>query len=315
MGGVNRYMTGSYIYLGEWLGIWGHCITDNLKKLWAVDYFKNSSANKDYKLCVAKPFKGDYPNNFKLILAKIGIDFNEILFIDQPTSIENLVIPDDSIVVKGDSRYYYKEYSDIIDRIRKSIPVLNDSPDKIYFTRTRIRKNKKDFGEKMIEDVFRKLGFAVYSPEELSLDEQLSLLRNCKYFACTEGSIAHNVIFCNDGVNIVIIRKICGLISYQFTLMDVRKANVTYIDSGLTLFYVFAFWSGPFLLCVRDNLIEYAKNFGGLELYPKVSKRSLLGYFIRLVLNSLRARVKPTKCKNFSYYKTIFSKIVWKNGR
>jgi len=244
------------------------------------------------------------------LLDRIGIRWDDIKFIEEPTSVENLIVPDDSIVVKGDSRFYYKEYAELTNRIRDGIPENSCSPEKIYFTRTGIKKKKRDFGEEEIEEVFRKLGFKIYSPEKLTLDEQLSLLRNCKRFACTEGSIAHNVIFCNDEVNIDIIRKVNGLISYQFTLMDIRNVHATYIDTGLTPWYVFAFWSGPFLLCVRDNLINFAHDFSGLKLKPHLSKSALLNYFRLLVYKSLRGRTKPTKCRNFVFYKNKLSQLL-----
>ncbi len=309
-GGVKRSLQGNYIYLGEWLGIWGHCITDNLKKLWFVTKLNQEGKLHDYKLCVAKPFKGSYHDNFGQLLLKAGINIDDIEFIEESTLVENLTVPDDSIVVKGNSRYYYTEYSSLVNEIRDRIPIVDESPEKIYFTRTGIKKKNRDFGEKQVEYAFRDMGYKIYSPELLSLDQQLVLLRNCKYFACTEGSIAHNVVFCSDNVNITIIRKVCGLISYQFTLMDIRNANATYIDSFLTLYYVFAFWSGPFLLCMRDNLINYAKNTAGIKLSPHLSKRALSGYLQSLLYKSLRGRTRPVKCNNFNFYKRLLKQLL-----
>lgn len=235
---------------------------------------------------------------------------DQIVFVTQKTKVEFLVEPQDGMIIKGDSRYYYKEFKETLNVLRDRIPVRTESPEKVYFTRTLLKRGK-DFGEKLVEDTFRKLGFTIIAPEKLSLEEQLILLRNCKYFATTEGSIAHNVIFCADGVNNIIIRKVCGLISYQFTLMDIRKANVTYIDSGITLFFLIAFWYGPFLLCRRDNLIKFARDFGNIKLRTHLSKIELLKYWGLLTYRSFRWRQKPIKCNHFKYYYKLFKHLFW----
>lgn len=307
---ITHYVSGNYIYLGEWLSIWGHCITDNLKKLWAIKRVREDNPEKEYKLCAAKITNAKFSHNFKELISKLGINFDEILFVEQPTKFECLTVPDDSMIVIGDSRYYYQEFAEIANTIRDTIPVDNSVPDKIYFSRTKIKNNHRDYGEKEVEETFRELGYTILYPELLDLDTQLRLLRNCKYFACTEGSIAHNVIFCGDGVNIVIVRKVCGLISYQFTLNEIRKAKTIYIDTFLTPYFMGDFWNGPFLLCRRDNLLNFAKEQSGLVLRPHLSKRAFVRYINSLVIKSLRRHKMPNKSDNFNFYKQLMFKNI-----
>lgn len=307
---IAYYAPGKYIYLGEWLSIWGHCITDNLKKLWAIKRVREDNPEEEYKLCAAKITNAGFSNNFKKLIALLGINFDEILFVEQPTKFEYLIVPDDSMIVIGDSRYYYQGFADIVNAIRDASPVDESVPDKIYFSRTKIKNNHRDYGEKEVEETFRQLGYTILYPEQLDFNTQLKLLRNCKYFACTEGSIAHNVIFCGDGVNIVIIRKVCGLISYQFTLNEIRKAKTTYIDTFVTPYFTDDFWCGPFLLCRRDNLLNFAKEQSGLVIKPHLSKRALIKYINSLVIKSLRRRRMPNKSNNFNFYKRLTLKNI-----
>ena len=307
---ISQYLSGNYIYLGEWLSIWGHCITDNLKKLWAIERVKENNPGKEYKLCAAKITNAEYCSNFKELIAKLGINFDEILFVEQPTKFECLIIPDDSMILKDDSRYYYKEFAEITNSIRDTIQIRTNLPEKIYFSRTKIKKNHRDYGEKVIEDTFRKLGYTIFYPELLDFDTQLMLLRNCKYFACTEGSISHNVIFCEDGVNLIIIRKVCGLIRYQFILNEIRKVKAIYIDSFVTPYFMGDFWCGPFLLCRRENLVNFAKEQSGLVLKPRLSKRAFIKYINSLVIKSLRRCKMPNKSNNFKFYKQLMLKNI-----
>ena len=66
-----------------------------------------------------------------------------------------------------------------------------------------------------MENVFRKKGFKVFSPEELTVKQQIALLMNCDEFASTEGSCAHNSIFCKPGTKVLILRKADYANSYQ----------------------------------------------------------------------------------------------------
>lgn len=307
-GGVMYNESDCYVFLGEWLNIWGHAITDSLKKIWILERLKDRRDN--IKMVVFKPFIGDYSSNFIELLDIIGIKINQIYFISQPTYFSKIIVPDDSIVVKNNYRYYYTEYKDLINKIRDSIPVIDESPKKIYFTRTGLKKGGRDYGEKAVEKAFKESGYTIYSPECLSLKEQLRILRNCKVFATTEGSVAHNVIFCNDQVNIIVLRKISGLISYQFMLMDIRNANVTYIDTFATPFFMFAFWYGPFFLCIRKNLIRFLADNEHTVINQYYSLVDLLRYLKNICWCAVRARKIPKKSKNFKFYWRNFIRIL-----
>lgn len=51
-------LKGKYIFLGVWSDIWGHCITDNLKKIWILNIFESRIKNRTYKLLVYNPLGG-----------------------------------------------------------------------------------------------------------------------------------------------------------------------------------------------------------------------------------------------------------------
>ncbi|MBR0038306.1 MAG: DUF563 domain-containing protein [Bacteroidales bacterium] len=175
-------------------------------------------------------------------------------------------------------------------------------PSTVYFSRTKLQ-NGRDFGEKYIEESFANAGFTVIYPETLTLEQQFLILKNCKVFASTEGSISHNVMFCQDGVQSIIVRKTRSLNGYQFSSLSIRNSDSVWIDAHLSLFKIFDGSYGPFFLYVNDNLSRYFDSIG-----MKVSAKFPLGMFIRYILRSvwlsLRYRQRIRLIGDSDYYCT-----------
>lgn len=281
------------IYLGNFINIWGHCITDNLKRL----CFLKTSIGKDmlsqgYKMVCTLLKNNKFNDNFVKLLRYLDIDADAITIVQDGTCFETLIIPDKSL---SEGHHYYKEYKELIDKIRAQIPYKIDSPKKVYFSRARLN-NGRDFGEKNVENVFRMLGYDIFYPEDVPLEEQLTILKSCDSFAATEGSISHNVMFCRDGVECVIIRKTVSLNGYQFSANRMRDVNATFIDAHLSLFRIFDDSYGPFFLYRNQNLVNYA-NDKGLKLRVSFPRWTFIRYCMQTVWLMLRFRIKPKLIK------------------
>lgn len=205
---------GKAIYLGYFLPIWGHCITDNLKKLWflATPIGKNL-ISKGYELVCVVHKNRELPENFKVLLQYLDIDLDRIRVIDKEAFFRELVVPQDSL----DSKHRYNmDFKLTIERICSQIPVWKNPIEKVYFSRSKFRSSHAgDFGEHWVEEAFRKLGYRIYHPETMSLSDQLEILHNCKSFASTDGSSCHNAMFCQPGTECVVITKVPLIIPYQ----------------------------------------------------------------------------------------------------
>ena len=102
------------------------------------------------------------------------------------------------------------------------------------------------------------MGYAIFCPEKLTLDEQLLLLKNCREFVAAEGSIAHNSIFCQPGTRITILRKADYVNNYQLAINEMRSLDVTYVDIHHSVPpYPKSITIGPFYLCVTQNLERF----------------------------------------------------------
>lgn len=250
------------IYMGFYNPCWGHAITDNLKKIW----YLHSPQCKELLQNGAKFIyltidNNSQPQYVKRLFQLAGADVDSFELVTDITKYKKIYIPDNSFVADKGQRYYSQIYVQTIKTIKTSVKIQHlyscELPSKIYFSRTHLR-NSRDFGEKSIEQVFRKKGYTVVYPEEHSVDEQIALLMNCKSFAASEGSISHNAVFCSPGTEVIILRKCFDVNKYQMALNEVADINVTYIDAHKSIKTPEnAPWAGPFYMCVTSHLEHY----------------------------------------------------------
>lgn len=252
------------VYLGAFEPCWGHCFTDNLKFFWPFVCCPEKLAGRKLVYVTTRADK-KLPENFWELLRFLGVDKHNLLKIDRPTRFRSLLLPDAAFFCrakKTDVRYYTREYDKMIDCIISNVMGgrVPKAERKVYFSRTGWSMGNRDFGEERIVDVFRKKGYEIVSPEKLTFSKMVELLQECKEFAATEGSNAHNAVFLPKGTKVSIIKKCFWTTEYQFPINEMRELDVTYIDAHWTRFvrYRAAPYSGPFFLYVNDNLARWA---------------------------------------------------------
>ena len=255
----------SIIFIGTFHSIWGHALTDSLKKLWFLETEEGKALlQQGVKLAYIYMEKSD--SYTRKILSLAGIDNHFLIEIKEPTRFKKVYVPDDSILYypENDCRKYTIEYKNTIRKflshidgmLQHSVPIY----DKVYFTRRGTFQNGREWGESCIEKVFVKLGYKVISPEQHSIEDQIRMLRNCSHFATTEGSISHSAIFCRPGTSVEIVRKVNRINYHQLIINEVAGVYVTYIDANKS--YVLDEenpLNGPFFMCVTKEI----QFFGG----------------------------------------------------
>lgn len=230
-----QHSSETVIYLGLFYPVWGHVITDNIRRLWFLKskVFKKDFRNYPLVYCSwgGKILSSDNQKNFKRLLEILEVDVNRLQPITQPTQFENIILPDESFVY-GET--FTKEYQETIDHIR-GFALKNRTPTsykKIYYF-----YGRKQFGEERLAKYFYSKGYAIVQPEFLTLDEQLNLLINCECFASTIGSSSHNSIFLRDDVELVLIPRSANAFTlYQQAINQVHPINANYIDSSISVF-------------------------------------------------------------------------------
>ena len=90
------FITEPVIYFGMLVNIWGHCLTDNIKRLW---FFFSELYDKEFKkvpILYNRMWYGIVPN-FARLLQVMGIDPNLLHPIVKPLKCQFVILPDESI--------------------------------------------------------------------------------------------------------------------------------------------------------------------------------------------------------------------------
>ena len=255
-----QYVPATAVYLGLFYPVWGHCITDNIRRLWFLKtdifktYFKNCQL---VYIPWAGQFSFEYMQNFKRLLEILEVDINRLVPVYHPVQFENIIVPDDSFY---DGKFT-NEYRETIEQV-KSFALKNQTPTsskKVYFF-----YGTAQFGEERLAEYFRSKGYEIFSPERLTFDEQLNLMINAESFASTLGSCSHNSLFMRSGAEAIFILRAAKRFSgYQQIIDQIANLNAVYIDST---FSIFEKMNGPYCFIISEQLKKFfGDDFKGYE--------------------------------------------------
>ena len=256
---------GKCIFLGTIHPVYGHAITDALKRLWFLntDLGKKLINDSSVDFVYITSCNVDMPQWHIKILELAGVDVSRIKQIHRTTKYNEIILPDNSLFKENGMLWHSNEYREIIEKIKdnvrsttcyKSTPALD-----LYFTRTALKDaSKREIGEKSIEKLFKKSGFQVFSPETLPLEEQISLLMKCNKFAATEGSCSHASVFCDSSAEVIILRKVNNVNWYSAMINDFVGYRTVFVDVNHSVkTNKIAPVVGPFYLYVTKDLSRF----------------------------------------------------------
>lgn len=288
------------IYIGLFYRLWGHVITDNLRRLW---FLKSDEFKSNFKNCpiVYVPFDEGKQTieripNFKRLLEILEVDVDKLQPITQPTQFNKIILPDEAFSVHSPPRGFTAEYKEMIDRVVE-FAIKNRTPTsskKVYY----YHGLRSQVCEERLAEYLKSKGYAVVSPEKLTLDEQLNLLINCEHFASTIGSCSHNAMFLRDGTEAIFIPRMSNrFTAYQQAIDELRSLKAIYIDTTLSVFCNSLF--GPFFYIISPQLKQF---FGDKsDSYEEEDFKNFLQY----VKNSMNKSLAFNK-NAMTYYKPIF---------
>lgn len=279
-----KYINKNAIFIGTIYSVFGHVITDDLKKIWFLNTEKAKRLLADGADIVYLSWHGqDLKPYVGHILSLAGVPFENAICIDCITKYNRVFIPDNSLVSNDNILYYTKEFKLTIDSILQHIPADNVMrADKIYLSRTSL-KSWRDYGENAVEKVFRENGYSIIHPEELSFENQISLYRNTKEIVASEGSISHMFLFCKPHTKVVILKKANYINNYQMMINAFANIDAIFVDANHTVNFVNS-WVGPFYMAVT----KYVSKFLGIRKYDNFFLK--LDYYVYL-LRFLKYRI------------------------
>ncbi len=245
------------IYLNYFINQWGHFLLDVVGRLW-YPLLKDTDTKLDYTCYAGTETKLE--GNYLEFLELLGIDKSRLILINRPTQFSEIIIPESSILP---GEYYTKEYKMLFNSLVANVKLDNNlESKKIYCSRARLDLAKgKEFGENGIEKVFLKNGYTPVYMETMSLKEQIRTLLSATTIVLTSGSLAHNLLFINNKINVFILNKTYRVNLHQFLINKISEASVSFVDiyrSPLPILYGY----GPFLMDITKPLVNFFEDSG-----------------------------------------------------
>lgn len=258
-----QYSDETVIYFGMLIGIWGHCISDCIKRAWFFYSKEYKEKYKNAKIIYIAP-QGSLHNNFVDLLRRLDINIDDFVEVKEVTRFKEIIIPDSSFFLDDEGiEHFTNEYKLCIDKIKDEYRKQpNEVNKKVYYSHRDVRGFNNDIGEKKLEEFFIKNGFDIIHPERLKLSEQLELLSKCAVFAASDGSSSHNSIFLPENAEVIIIPRSPYLTFHQLALNELYESQkIYYIDATLSILCKGNRPTrGPFFYYVSEMLIEHIEN-------------------------------------------------------
>ena len=242
------------VYGGVLTGLFGHLFAECLSRLWYICSEKYRALHEKKIVFLVIPDQKRPTEDFFRLM---GIDLNNVKYITRPMRYRKIYVPEQSVIAYSS---YHPEYKNIFNLIKKN--VKKGEYKKIYLTRRLWYKNDV-INEEYFENFFRRRGYKVVSPERLSVFEQISIVSGANEIVCTEGTLGHLAIFCDDNIKITLLRRAEHKkeIILQYIINQCRNVNVSYVDVSHNFFPV-THVAGVFLLGWTELFRNYLQDRG-----------------------------------------------------
>lgn len=200
-------LTGQWYYLGHWMWQFGHFLFETLPVLWA---YRGEAL-------VAHLFgRNAPPAAWQLrFLELAGVSQIPRVVTKDPVQIEKLRVPSRPSVVGASAD---ASTVDVWQRISMAGAGVADLPaghgQMVALSRTRLEAGRPGRGPKAgrritnaeaLDNLWRSRGFDVVHPEELSLDEQMRLMRGARVLLGVDGSGLHASAFTRPGTPVIVV--------------------------------------------------------------------------------------------------------------
>ena len=201
-----RRLTGTWLYGGHWIGHFGHFFTETLTTLWPDNQPVEGLVFHAY-------FGGDVgikPWQAEL-MALTGYGHLPIEVVDrEPLLVDRLLVPSRSVVVNG---WAHAGAAAVWDRmVAAAGGPAPGAPARTYLSRTSFNAGLRAAGkptrstderDRALDEVFASAGFAVVTPEELPVVDQVRLAAGAQVLAGGAGTALHLSAFAPRGTRVI----------------------------------------------------------------------------------------------------------------
>jgi capsular polysaccharide biosynthesis protein len=188
-----RRIAGRSIFLGFFMGHYGHFITETLSRCWSLASYNTYDHYIFYKFM----FK-QWEVFHDFFLQSVGIPREKILFLDAEAIFDDIDVPEQLWIMNGRGNaaltQFYARFGARPRGSRRLFLSLDPSGPSL-------RSRLANMGE--VEDIFREYGFEILYPEALDPGRQMEAYNNAAILAGFSGSALHNCIFAPRGCQVI----------------------------------------------------------------------------------------------------------------
>ncbi len=232
---------------------YGHFLIQSTARLW---YWL---LHKEMKICFC-PTSDNIPVFAKDFFKLLGVPEEKILFISNPTSFDEVIVPELSFMSNpiGPKDSFFTDnfilpFQEIIKNITPS------SYEKVFLS-LKFWPSAKSLGEDDLEEVFNKNGFHSVEMEKLSLEEQISIIKGAKILAGINGTVMHNVLWGGEGKKLILLHR-NEEADYQCLINEAVNADCYLVRAHANPLPV-PHTPGPFIIGITKYVQEFMKDFG-----------------------------------------------------
>lgn len=246
-----KKLSGEYIYLGFFIKHWGHFIIDSSTRLYFA--LKNPDLKCFFILREGQNIE-PFPHQIDRALELAGLR-DRIMFISEPTQIEEIIVPEQSYVSQS---HYSQEYIDTFNVIANNIePTHAKAFSKVFFSRSNFNKYRRcEIGDELLDELFSGEGYEIIYPELESLDNQIFFLNSCKEWSTVAGSLVHNLMFAISPPATKIVSKSSYINLEDMDTCKIKGVLPQYLDFYISRSPTHHYW-GPFMFFPNHHMRSY----------------------------------------------------------
>ncbi|WP_165362750.1 glycosyltransferase family 61 protein [Promicromonospora panici] len=233
---ADHVVRGPWLYAGSWMQQFGHFIVETLPNLWPLLRDEEAGAVRGL---VAHRFTSRRRHPWQDAMVRPLIGEREIHVVDStPATYERLMIPSRPYLYRtAISPRAAEVWKCVADRIA---PEDASHPSRVFLSRTRfVDSLPKDAPGRArsyansgaVDDLFRQRGFMVVYPEELTVADQVGLVRDAEIVAGAGGSALHLAAFMRSGrvIELGDKRSRTNLIATQRAIAAVKSQLIVHL--------------------------------------------------------------------------------------
>lgn len=244
------FVNKTVIWGGLLIPHYGHFLLQSTTRLYY--YLKNCDKSTPIVFAV---FNQELPKYMRDFFDLLNIPPEHLILVDKPTQFKKVICPALSSV-------YYKDWTeDFILPFSEAAKDIKPAPyEKVFFSRKHWSGLAKCFGEENLEKVFNKNGFHSVEMQNLSLKEQISIIKGAKVLAGINGTAFHNILFGQKGKQLILLNRNEEYDS-QYIVNEAAEAEcfvVQAYENPLPVNHP----HGPFIVGLTKYVKSFLKDFG-----------------------------------------------------